>query len=61
MFTEDTAFGSFKENLKGKIAVGYMADFTLLDRNIYKINTDEILASKIVGTIVDGEMVYKNF
>ena len=61
MFTEDPAFGSFKENLKGKIAAGYMADFTLLDRNIYKINTDEILESKIVGTIVDGEMVYKDF
>tara|TARA_B100000686_G_scaffold190593_1_gene197261 strand:- start:2179 stop:3741 length:1563 start_codon:yes stop_codon:yes gene_type:complete len=61
MFTKDAAYGSFKENMKGEIKKGFVADFTLLDQNIFEIDSTEILNTKILGTVVKGDLMYKNF
>ena len=55
------AYGSFKENVKGNIEIGKIADFTLIDRNIITLPNVDILKCKISATIVNGEMVYKDF
>jgi len=61
MFTKHTAFGSFKENIKGEVLEGYMADFTLIDQNIFNLDHSKILNIKIMGTVVDGDLVYSTF
>jgi len=61
LYTKNTAYGSFKENVKGNIEIGKIADFTLIDRDISLLSVDDILKCKIVATIVNGEMVYKDF
>ena len=61
MFTKHTAFGSFKENIKGEVLEGYMADFTLIDQNIFNLDQSKILNIKIMGTVVDGDLVYSTF
>ena len=61
MYTKNTAYGSFKENFKGNIEIGKIADFTLIDRDISLLSNHDVLECKISGTIVNGEMVYKDF
>ena len=61
IYTKNTAYGSFKENVKGNIEIGQIADFTLIDRDISLLSNKDILKCKIVATIVNGEMVYKDF
>ena len=61
IYTKNTAYGSFKENVKGNIEIGKIADFTLIDRNIITLPNVDILKCKISATIVNGEMVYKDF
>ena len=50
-----------EEYFKGNIEIGKIADFTLVDRDISLLSVDDILKCKIVATIVNGEMVYKDF
>ena len=53
------AYASFDENIKGSLEVGKLADFVVLDRDIFKIKKDEILSTNIVTTVVGGEILYK--
>ena len=61
MFTKYAAYGSFKENIKGEISEGYIADFTLIDQNIFDLDPSKILNIEILGTVVDGNLVYSTF
>jgi len=61
IYTKNTAYGSFKENVKGNIEIGKIADFTLIDRDISLLSNHDVLECKISGTIVNGEMVYQDF
>ncbi len=58
-YTLDAAYGGFEENVKGSIKVGKYADFTVFSQDIMKIKDDEILATEIAYTIIDGKVVYK--
>jgi hypothetical protein len=54
-------FGGYeliKDYEKGKIKEGYFADLTILDRDYFSVNEEEIkdITSKL--TIVDGKVVY---
>ncbi len=59
MFTWFPAFAAFEEDRRGSIAVGKMADFTILDRNIMTIPERQILETRNVMTIINGEVVYR--
>jgi len=59
MFTSWAAFGGFNEDKRGKILPGYDADLTILSKDILSISVDDILSTKILYTIVNGEIVYK--
>ncbi|WGF91301.1 amidohydrolase [Aequorivita marisscotiae] len=53
------AFANFEEDEKGSIEVGKFADFTILDKDIMKIEESEIPNTKVVATFINGELVYE--
>jgi predicted amidohydrolase YtcJ len=59
MFTIWPAFAAFEEKLRGSIEVGKLADFTILSADIMKIPEMEILESRNVMTVINGEIVYE--
>jgi len=58
-FTRDGAYAEFAETRKGSIAPGRLADFVVLDRNLFEIPTEQIRGTGVVMTICGGEVVYK--
>lgn len=58
--TINAAYEYFEENIKGTISVGKNADFVILDKNPLSISISKIKDIKIIQTIKDGEIVYKN-
>jgi predicted amidohydrolase YtcJ len=58
MFTLWPAYAAFEENDKGKIDLGILADFTVLDQDIMKIPAPEILKTRCAMTVIGGEIVY---
>ena len=57
-FTIDAAYAAFSENDRGSIEVGKLADFTVLDRDIFEIPPGEILRTTVTHTVVGGNIVY---
>tara|TARA_R110002012_G_scaffold11368_2_gene51346 strand:- start:15667 stop:17304 length:1638 start_codon:yes stop_codon:yes gene_type:complete len=53
------AFSNFEENEKGSIEVGKFADFTILDKDIMKVEENELPNTKVVATFINGEMIYE--
>ena len=59
-YTVEGAYASCEEDIKGSIAAGKLADFILLDRDLYNLSDDEeILSTQVIETYVDGKSVYK--
>ncbi len=58
-YTYNTAYANFEEASKGSIAVGKLADLTVLSKNLLKIAPPEILQTETVYTIVGGKVVYQ--
>ena len=58
-YTIESAKGSFEENVKGRIAPGYLADFVVLGENLFTISHDSIKDVPVLATYVGGECVYK--
>lgn len=57
-YTIDAAYGAFDEDIKGSIAKGKLADFTIFDQDIMTIPEENILSTKVVMTVFDGQLVY---
>lgn len=57
-YTIRAAYASFEENIKGSIKSGKLADFVILDKNLFEINPTDIRNVKILRTSVGGEFVY---
>jgi predicted amidohydrolase YtcJ len=57
MFTIWPAYAAFEEKDKGSIAVGKLADFTVLSQDILKIPAPEILNTRAEITTVGGEII----
>lgn len=53
------AYANFEENEKGSIQPGKYADFTVLDRDIMKVNEKLLPDTNAVATFINGEMVYE--
>ena len=58
-YTQASAFAEFREEQKGRLEPGMMADLIVLDRDITKATPRELLASKVLRTVVGGETVYQ--
>jgi predicted amidohydrolase YtcJ len=59
MFTIWPAHAAFEEKLRGTIETGKLADFTILSADIMKIPVAEILKTRCVMTVINGEMVFQ--
>jgi len=57
-YTTNGAFAQFAEKVKGSIEPGKLADFVVLDRNLFAVKPEEIRDARVVMTIVNGEIVY---
>jgi len=59
-YTINGAYAAFEEDIKGSIEIGKLADFTVLDQDILTIEEDKILDTKILMTIIGGEIKFNN-
>jgi predicted amidohydrolase YtcJ len=59
MFTLWPAYAAFEEKLRGTIETGKLADLTILSADIMTIPAPEILKTRCVITVINGEIVYE--
>jgi len=59
-YTQGSAYAEFAETWKGKLALGYVADFVVLDRDLTAIRPHEILGAQVLRTVVGGHTVYEH-
>ena len=58
MFTTWAAYGEFADHRRGKIRPGFDADLTILSQDIITRNVNDILNTEILGTIVNGNIIF---
>ena len=58
-YTEWASYASNEENIKGKIEEGFYADFTVLDKELKSANPKMILNTRVLATILNGEIIYE--
>ena len=59
MFTLWPAYAAFEDKLRGSIEVGKLADLTILSADIMTIPAPDILKTRCVMTVINGEIVYE--
>ncbi|MFJ7935123.1 amidohydrolase [Sporosarcina sp. NPDC096371] len=59
LFTTGSAGTIGKADVRGKLAVGFDADFTVLDRDLFEVDVEEIVDANVVLTVVAGEVMYR--
>ena len=57
-YTQASAYADFAETYRGRLEPGYLADIVVLDHNLTTATPREILKTKVLRTIVNGETVY---
>ena len=57
-YTANAAYASFDESRKGILSKGRLADFVMLDRNIFEIPPEEIRTVPVRITVVGGRQVF---
>jgi predicted amidohydrolase YtcJ len=57
-YTIEGAYAEFEENAKGSIEKGKLADFTVIADDITHERPEQILATKVLKTIVGGKIAY---
>jgi predicted amidohydrolase YtcJ len=57
-YTWNAAYAAKEETLKGSLAVGKLADITVLSKNILTVPDDEIPSTTVTRTIVGGKVVF---
>ena len=59
-YTINAAYAAFEEKIKGSIEIGKYADFTVLSKNIITVPENQLLNTKVLYTIINGKIEYKN-
>ncbi len=54
------AIANFEENKKGSLEIGKLADFVMLDQDILECQENSILNTKVLLTVVNGEIVFRD-
>lgn len=57
-YTYEGAYASFDEHKKGRLKEGYLADFVILNQDIFTIDPSKIKETTVHSTYVDGREVY---
>jgi predicted amidohydrolase YtcJ len=58
-YTLTAAYGSFEEQVKGRLAPGFLADVVVLDRDLFTMPSADLRDAGVVTTIAGGEVVYQ--
>lgn len=58
-YTYESAYASFEEEIKGRIKPGQLADFIVIDKDIFTCDPMKIKDTQVLATIVGGKEVYK--
>lgn len=58
-YTLWNAFAAFEENDKGSLSIGKLADMVVLSNNLLTCSDEDILNTKVLMTIVGGEIKYR--
>ena len=58
-YTLGAAYAAGREEVLGSIAPGKLADLTVMERDIFAIPPQEILAAAVSATMIGGEFVYR--
>jgi len=58
-YTRDAAYVEFKENEKGQIKEGYLADIIMFSHDLFEMNPEDIMSAKPILTMIDGRIVYE--
>jgi predicted amidohydrolase YtcJ len=61
-YTQASAFAENRENLKGRLEPGFVADFVVLDHDITLPTTtpQQLLHTKVLRTVLNGEIIYSS-
>lgn len=59
-YTQNGAYASFEENVKGTLAKGKLADLIVLSQDLFKVDPMEIYKTRVLMTIFDGRVIYGN-
>jgi predicted amidohydrolase YtcJ len=55
-----SAYAAFEERSKGSLTPGKLADFVMLSRDIMQVPPREILSTRVLMTVLGGEVVYQS-
>ena len=58
-YTQAPAYAEFREERKGRLEPGFLADFVVLDRDLTAVAPREILGTKVLRTVVGGKTVFQ--
>jgi len=58
IFTINSAYTSFSEDKKGSITPGKLADFVVIDNDIFAVAHEKIKDIKVIQTYLGGDLVY---
>nr|MCU0398856.1 amidohydrolase family protein [Cyclobacteriaceae bacterium] len=57
-YTLNAAYASFEEKVKGSIETGKLADYVILNQNLFEIPPSSIRDVQVVQTVVGGKPVF---
>ena len=57
-YTQASAFGEFREHVKGRLEPGFWADLIVLDRDIMVASPQQLLHTEVLRTVVNGDTVF---
>ena len=58
MYTRNGAYVAFEEDRKGSLEPGKLADFLVLDRDVFSVPSEELKDVKVRQTYVGGKQIY---
>ncbi len=59
-FTEGPAYAVSMENRLGRLQPGFLADLTIVDRDLYEIDPMEILQTRVLATLTGGKFAWRS-
>ncbi len=58
-YTQASAFAEFREQEKGRLEPGFLADMVVLERDPTKASPQDLLHTKVLRTVLGGETVFE--
>jgi hypothetical protein len=59
-YTQAGAYSSYEEGIKGRIGQGMLADIAVFSQDLFKIDPMRIHETRVVLTVFDGKVVYRD-